>query len=368
MKKLLVFLTDSLKAFYDKGEVKPRYYNPGNIFYEVHFVSPARREIRLQDVQCLTGDARMVVYPLGPFYFISSFIPFGRLANLVRVIKPDVIRAYDPGFRGSLAVFWGKRLGVPSVISVHADLDDQRRHENRPILQARKLLEHFSLKRADAVICVSRYLESYASKYGAKDIAVIPNKVNTEQFAGNNDCHSQRLRKTDGITILSVGRLVKQKYQECLIRAIQNLNVRLILIGDGVLRDHLKRMVRNLHLEGRVEFIRAVPHEEIPRYYHAADIFAIATHYEGFCIPVLEAMAAKLPVVASRIGPIEEIVGDAGFLVENRPEAFAGVLEKLVRDPRLRMHMGERARMRALTMDGHLMEEKEKVLYQSLCG
>lgn len=368
MKKLLVFLTDPLKAFYEKGEVKPRYYNPGNLFSEVHFVSPAHLEIEPEKVQRLVGDARMVVHPLGPSYYVAGFLPFGRLATLVRAIEPSVMRAYDPGFRGSLAVCWGKRLGVPSVISVHADLDDQRQHEKRAIHQLRRLLEHFSLRRADAVICVSRYLEPYAKKYGARRVVVIYNRVYTEQFADNCDCPHPKVQKAAGITIISVGRLVRPKYQECLIRAIQGLDVRLTLIGDGMLLDHLRSLVHQLQMEDRVEFIRAVPYAEIPRYYHAADIFAIATHYEGFCIPVLEAMAAGLPVVVSRVGPIEEIVGDAGFLVDNRPELFARALEKLVNDPELRIEMGERARRRALTMDGHLMEEKEKALYESLCG
>lgn len=368
MKKLLVFLADSLKAFYEKGEVKPRHYNPGSLLSEIHLLSPALEEIETEKVRCLVGNARMEVYPLGPSYYLAGFLPFGRIATMIRSIRPDVVRAYDPGLRGCLAVFWGKRLGVPSVVSVHANLDDQRQHEKRPAHQVRRLLGHYSLRRADVVICVSRYLEPYARKYGAKRIAVIYNKVYTEQFGSDHNRHDQEVRKGEKITVLSVGRLVRQKYQECLIRSLQGLNVRLTLIGDGILRDHLRRLVSRIGMEDRVEFIRSVPHAEIPRYYHAADIFAIATHYEGFCIPVLEAMAAGLPVVASRVGPIEEIVGDAGFLVDNRPELFARALENLVNDPELRIEMGERARRRALTMDGHLMEEKEKALYESLCG
>lgn len=368
MKKLLVFLTDSLKASYEKGELKPGYYNPGSLFSEVHFVTPALKEIETEEVRCLVGEARMVVHPLGPSYYLRGFLPFGRIATVVHTVQADVIRAYDPGLRGSLAVFWGKKLHIPSVVSVHADLDDQRRHEKRPIHQVRRLLENYSLRRADAVICVSRYLETYAKKYGAKRVVVIYNKVLTEQFASNHHSRDLEFPKGAGVRILSVGRLVRQKYQECLIRAIQDLDVKLTLIGDGVLRDHLRQLVRQLQMEDKIEFIRSIPHGKIAEYYHAADIFAIATHYEGFCIPVLEAMAAGLPVVASRIGPIEEIVGNAGCLVENRPEAFAGALEKLVKDSGLRIEMGEKARRRALTMDGYLMEEKEKALYESLCG
>lgn len=363
-RRLLVFLTDALRTFQDKGEIKPRYYNPGNLFSEVHFVSPAREDLGAAQLQCLVGEAKMIVHPLGPFYGLTGFPPFRRLGALVEAVSPDVIRAYDPGVRGSLAVFWGRRLGVPSVISVHADLDDQRRHERRPLHYARTWLERYALPRADAVVCVSRYLEPYAKRHGARQTTVVYNRVYPEQFAGPPDHRPGPATKN--VTILSVGRLVRQKYQECLIRAIQGLDVKLILVGDGELRDRLTRLVRQLGMEDRVEFIRAVPHAEMPRYYRAADIFAVATHYEGFCIPVLEAMASGLPVVASRLGPIEELVRDAGFLVENRPEAFAEVLGQLIKDPALRKDMGERARRKALTMDGVLMERQERALYESL--
>lgn len=367
MKKLLVFLTDPLRTSYEKGEVKPRYYNPGNLFDEVHFVSPARTDIGAETVQTIVGDARMVVHALGPRYYVGGALPFGRLASLVEKVQPDATRAYDPGLRGSLAVYWGRRLRVPSVISVHADLDDQRRCEKRALHYMRRLLEYYSLRRADTVICVTRYLQSYAERYGAKRVTVIYNRVSSEQFANPRERDTGEGQAAK-VRILSVGRMVRQKYQECLIRAMDGLDARLTLVGDGMLREHLMRVVGQLRLENRVEFVRAVPHAEIVRYYHATDIFAIATHYEGFCIPVLEAMAAGLPVVASRVGAIEEIVGDAGFLVENRPEAFRQAIDALVRDPGLRREMGEKARRRACDLDGQAMEERETALYRSLCG
>jgi len=358
---LLVFLTDALRTFEEKGEVKPRYYNPGNLFSEVHFVSPANEDLGSERLQCLVGEARMMVHPMGASYGAAGFPPFRRLGALVKAVSPDVIRAYDPGLRGSLAVFWARRLGVPSVISVHADLDDQRRYEQRPLHDVRKLLERYALPRADAVVCVSRYLEPYAKRYGARRPVVIYNRVYPEQF------QMRRNGRRDGLTVLCIGRLVRQKYQACLIQAVRHLEARLILIGRGGLRGDLQRLASELGMAERVDFIDAVPHAEIGRYYGDADVFAIATHYEGFCMPVLEAMAAGLPVVASRIGPIEEIVGDAGLLVDNTPESFASALERLARDPDLRRQLGKRARARAMTMDGRVMEERERALYESLC-
>ena len=104
-------------------------------------------------------------------------------------------------------------------------------------------------------------------------------------------------------------RLDRAKNPECLIDAIASLDLHLKLIGQSELEEALRRRVRDLDIEDRVEFIRQVPNSEIADHYRQADIFAMATHYEGFCVPVLEAMAAGLPIVASRTGPIPEVLG-----------------------------------------------------------
>lgn len=361
--KLLIFLTDAIRTFKEKGEVKPRYYNPGNMFSEVHFVSPATEDLGPEALQCLVGEARMVVHPLGPLYGLWNLPPLRRVAALMQSVSPDVVRAYDPGLRGSVAVWTARRHGVPSVISVHADLDEQRRCERRALHQIRRLLERYALRNATAVLCVSRHVESYVKRYRTRPAIVIYNRVDTAQFV-----QRPAVARAGHVRILTVGRLVRQKYQACLIRALPSLDACLTLIGDGPLREPLQRLASRLGVDDRVEFIRSVPHVDIHRYYHNADLFAMATHYEGFCIPVLEAMAAGLPVVASRIGPIEELVGNAGLLVENRPAAFAEALARLVQDPRLRIEMGARARQRALTMDGNVMEWKERALYESVLG
>src|SRR5438552_823029 len=110
MSRLVVFLTDPLGAFYAKGELKARYYNPENLFSEVHFISPARQDIDADKVQRIVGNAKLVVHTAGPAYDPQLWYPNGHVARILSSIHPDVIRAYDPALRGSLAVYWGKRL------------------------------------------------------------------------------------------------------------------------------------------------------------------------------------------------------------------------------------------------------------------
>lgn len=366
---LVVVLTDALSTFYDKGEIKNRYYNPGNLFSEVHFISPASSEVPAPAIQSLVGDAKLVIHAVGRTYYTTAFLPFGRIASLLRKIDPDVVRAYDPGIRGTLAVWWARRLGIPSVISIHSELDEQRRVERRFVHQVRRWFERYSVQRADAVICISRYVESYARRYGAKRVEVIYNRVYGDQFVPTQLERPVRNSGDSALpVILSVGRLTSEKNQECLIRAVHGLRARLILVGEGPLRGWLEQLVDELLMNDRVTFVPSVPHRDIARYYHDADIFATATRFEGFCIPLLEAMAAGLPVVASHIGPIAEILADTGIVVENDSRAFASALDRLIRDPDLRRDLGRRAADRARTMDGSVMEQREKALYRALCA
>ena len=109
-----------------------------------------------------------------------------------------------------------------------------------------------------------------------------------------------------------------------------------------------------------------MPNSEIQTYYQQADVVAMATHHEGFCIPVLEAMAAGLPVVASFTALIPEVLGGTGLIVNNEPAAFAQVLASLRKDPEHCRALGAEARKHAEDLDGKFMEQREAKLCEVL--
>ena len=358
--KLVVIPADPLYKYCDKGEIKARYWNPCQTFSEVHILSLAPCEVPAKSVQVLVGDARLHIHAIGtpsmwtlPFYF-------AKVRRLIERIGPNVIRAHGPWHTGSLAVPAGRSLGIPVLVSLHGDRDAQRRHEPSLLLQMVRPLEEYTLRRATAIICVSDYLHQYARRHGARRTYTVYNKVYADIFAP-----AQGRRVEGPLRVLSVMRLDRAKYPECLIEAIAPLGVHLTLIGQGELGGVLRRQVERLGLVDRVEFVRQIPHHEIHEYYRRADVFAMATHHEGFCIPVLEAMAAGLPVVASATGPIPEVLGGTGWLVDKKPTAFTDALRQLARDPARRAAMGMAARRRALVVDGRRQEEREAHLYQT---
>ncbi len=361
MKKLCVFPSDPIYRYYEKGEIKHRYYNPCNFFDEVHIITLCEHDVEPEKVQILVGDARLVIHPIGrptpssfPFYF-------RRARNLVQAIQPQMIRGHGIWHAGSLATYAGKKLGIPTVVSLHNEYDDMREYNKALIYRLVEVLEWYSLRNTDCAICMTKHVERFARRHGAKRTVVIYNKVYTKQF-----CQEVEKIVYERPTILTVMRLDPQKDPECLIRAIAGLDASLVLIGHGVLEAHLKRLVEELELEDRVQFIPSVPNTEIQRYYSSVDIFAMATHYEGFCIPVLEAMAAGVPVVACDTNPIPEVMGGTGVIVERTPEAFRAAFSRLIANSDLRKELGEKGRRRAMALDGVVMEEKEMQLYQTL--
>tara|TARA_Y100001978_G_scaffold121598_1_gene108491 strand:- start:682 stop:1827 length:1146 start_codon:yes stop_codon:yes gene_type:complete len=361
LKRLAVIPADPLYKYVEKGEIKARYWNPCNFFDEVHIISLSKWDVRAEVVQTLVGDARLVIHPIGRPSMMTLPIYFSKIKKLVRAIRPDVVRAHGPWHTGSLAVYAGRSLGIPSIVSIHSNRDEQRRVEPSLLLKMVLPLENYALTNASVVFCVSDYLHAYASRHGATRTFTVYNKVYAERFDTERS-----YERRGSLKALSVMRLDRAKYPECLLEAIAPLDIHLTLIGQGELEDALRRQTSQLGIANRVEFIKQVPNSEIQAYYDRADVFLMATHYEGFCIPVLEAMAAGLPVIASNTGPIPEVLGGTGLVVKKAPEAFSESLSKLADDRGRRASMGRAARERALQIDGPIMEKRECAIYMAL--
>jgi len=171
-------------------------------------------------------------------------------------------------------------------------------------------------------------------------------------------------RFDDGaVNLLFVGRLVPNKRQDDLIRAFQayhhllNPNSRLLLVGSEAnapgYRLELESLARALDLADHVHLLGAAgPREGLGGYYRAADLFLCLSEHEGFCIPLLEAMAFDLPVLAYRAAGVPYALGGAGVLVsEKRYDLLAELIDLLVRDETWRRALlaGQRRRLEALS-------------------
>ena len=358
--RFAVVSSDPLYKYHEKGEIKDRYWNPAGIFDEVCVFSFCDQDINPQKVRALVGQADLRIVPIGRPQPLALQRQYDQVKRMLADWHPDVIRVHNPWHGGAVGIRAASALGIPSVLSLHTHYEARRRHEKGLMLKLLWFFERYSIPRADRIWCVSHYLQEYARKMGGRSVEVIYNRVYVEQF------QQRHRRRTGRPVVLCVGRLDPPKDQACLIRAVHTLEVELRLVGDGVDRPRLEKLVQDLGMADRVVFRGSVPHSRIAQEYGEADIFAIATHYEGFCIPVLEAMAAGLPVVACDTAPLPEILGGTGMVVEQTPEAFCDAIGTLLESKSQARALGEAAYKRAVELDGRKSEKREAEAYLEL--
>jgi glycosyltransferase involved in cell wall biosynthesis len=181
-------------------------------------------------------------------------------------------------------------------------------------------------------------------------VRYIPNGVDLGRFAPPTAAQATEARRRLGcggseVVIGSVGRLGGEKNHERLVRAFAAITggrpARLLLVGDGPLRDHLGRLVRDLGLESRVLFAgwAADPLD----LYHTMDLFALPSDTEQMPIALLEAMGVGLPAVSTDVGDVRDMVSpeNRAFVVPaGREDAFRDALGTLVDDATVRALLG----------------------------
>ena len=373
MKKICVFPNDPLKSYFKKGEIKPGYFNPRNLFDEVHVISLFDADIEEDKVKTVAGNAFFKIHVVGKVNLLNKNSKKKKILNLIKKINPDVIRSYNPLLQGWMATQIKKELGVPLVISLHGDYDKDRRYFARKnkdyksylkLLYSKKTLEPFSLKNADEVIIIYEFLRNYAKKMGAKSINLIHNRIDLSQF-------SQKVKpafEESKPVIICVGRLIKEKNQECLIRAITDLDVFLVVIGDGVEYENLVKLTIDLGVQEKVRFERSIPHDRIQEYYAAADLFVLPIKYGGFAIPSIEAAASGLPVILPKqeFDSKPDIISEYALLVENNPKSFKKAISDVLSDSVLRSRLIENGLRISQQINSDIMEGKEKDLYLKL--
>ena len=371
-RKLVVLPNDPLLDYYNKGEIKSRYFNPQNWFEEIHVISLFDHEIEPEKVQKLAGNAVLKIYNFEKVNLSNYKSYEKKIIEKISEINPQIIRSFNPRIQGWLAVKASQKLDIPVVISLHTNYEQQKQFakEQGNYFQFLKFkyssskLEKFSLQNSNSVICVYEFIVPYAKKMGASDIQVIYNKVDLEKFSTS----IEKKKFFNKPTVISVGRLIKQKNRKYIIEAIKDLDIELLIIGDGPQFDETNQLIHSLDLEERVKIIKNVSNEELAPYYLAADIFALPMQdLDGIPIPFLEAMACGLPVVTTKHSDsYSEITDKAVVFVENKSIEFHNAFKEILSNPDYKKQLVTKSLEVAKMINGDIMEEKELELYKKL--
>ena len=215
-------------------------------------------------------------------------------------------------------------------------------------------------QRASRLIAVSNYVKEVIVRQGADPdkITVIPNGVDVDTFSpAETGWIRDRLKLSrESNIILFVGSLKSTKGVDVLLRALnrcvsKHIRLRLIIIGTGREQKNLEAMARHLGIRDRVTFAGDIPHNEMPLWYRACDIFTLPSYAEGFGIAALEAMACEKAVVVSQppFGSHDAVKHEkTGLLVDyGNVDQLAGALDRLISGPELTRSLGIAARKAA---------------------
>ena len=250
----------------------------------------------------------------------------------------QVSYASGPAYIYNILKFWKK---VPIVLTLQEG--DSEEHLTKRHFGLIDLSWRLALTRTSVVTAISHYLKERALKLGYKrQIHIIPN--------GFSDAFLNVQKQEHQSTVLiTTSRLVEKNAVGDIIEALNFLpeSVKLLVVGDGYLRSDLENLVRRSDLGDRVKFVGFVDNKELPALLGQADIFIRPSLSEGLGISFLEAMAAGLPVIATRVGGIPDFLQDrvTGLFCEiNNPESIAQKVVELIDRPELREKIVKNAR------------------------
>lgn len=294
----------------------------------------------------------------------------GRLLRLLRSFRPDILHThmFHANLLGRLV---GRLAGVPLVISTEHTMGQEG--------SVRRVLNRWTSPLAGRVVAVSQSVGDFAVERIRIDpgrVVVIPNGIDLRRYQTGPDPREARAKlglPVEGPVVGSVGTLRPVKGFDILLQAFARLaphwpGAHLLIVGDGPEMKKLRALADILGLCDRVHFTGA--RTDVEQLLPALDVFVCPSHWEGLPLAVVEAMAAGLPVVATRVSSLTEVVaeGVTGLIVPPAdPAALAHSLETLLEDPELRRRMGAAGRQRAqdhYTLERMVSQTEE--LYQAL--
>jgi len=353
--RLLIIVSDALSVLVRKGEITPRYYNPGELFQEVHIIRTNNDDVDAAALQTTVGNAKLHLHslPLKPHSFLRTIAYRPWLLNkwadqgmrLVNEIKPDLVRCYGNSFNGFMGARIKAKSGIPLVVSLHHNPDKDFRGtatsiRQRIITRAHIAVEQPALRLADYFIAVYDSICPYLREHHVRNYGVIYGAVG---HATPKDSYDLRAPAS----LLCVGlQLNRLKDPRHIIEAVAELpETELTLIGQGDLHEELKELARKLKCNSRCKFIQNMPNDEVLKMMHNSDVYLFNQIMLGISKTVIEASLTGLPIIVNTRprDQQDELGGDWLLQAEDSKNGYLTCLRQLLEDKQKRISLGERA-------------------------
>ena len=252
------------------------------------------------------------------------------LRELIARVKPDVVHTH--GYRADIIGGVAARSNnVATVSTLHGFTGGSAKNRFNELIQS------FALRRADAVIAVSAPIVERLARAGVPrfKIRCLPNGFKPGERLNRLDARRQLALDDKQFVIGWVGRLSAEKGADVMLQALAQCDQRchLSIVGDGPERDTLQRLSRDLGVAPRVTWHGEVP--DAGKLFAAFDAFVLSSRTEGTPISLFEAMDAEVPIVATSVGGVPDVVSSAQAILvpSERPTEIARSLAEVQRDP-----------------------------------
>ena len=335
---------------------------------EVHIISFRKADIQNVKVHFLDTHGFISISPVASFLSKAGYILWTRkIKQLVNKINPDILHAHWATSYGLLAALTGFHPFILSTWGSDIIISP------RKYWIMKKFVE-YSLKKTDLVTATSEMLASATEKfiYDGRSVHTIPFGVDVDLYFP-----ATTSPRNESICIGLVKSFEEKYGVEYLIRAMKivvdrGFNSNLVLVGDGSQFDNLVNLGRSLGISNLIKFIGKVDNSKVASYLQTMDIFVVPSisSSETFGVAVIEASSCAIPVIASDIGGLSEVIvdGETGFLIPPRnEEAIAEKIIKLIEEPELRQNLGANGRKFVLdNYDWNLCAKKMEEVYESI--
>lgn len=266
-----------------------------------------------------------------------------KLKSAIKEFKPTILHAHFASSYGLLGALTGFNPYVISVWGSDVYVFPYRNKIYRKILQ-------YNFRKADKILSTSHVMAEEISKFTGKAIEVTPFGIDLDLFkkkdVAENDVFTvgtvKTLENRYGINyLIEAFKIFKDKYPQHPLK--------LLIVGGGSLEFELKAMVKNLGMEDSCEFTGAVPYASVPAYHNLLDICLCLSNSESFGVSAIEASASEVPVIATNVGGLPEVIEDGvtGIIVPKADARSAAEgIEMLYLNPSMRIEMGKSGRER----------------------